>query len=377
MGEKAYTGGVAGDAPMDRIVLHLDMDAFYASVERRDRPELAGRPVVVGADPKGGKGRGVVAAASYKAREFGVHSAMPISRAYHLLPDDAVYLHPRIADYAEVSDAIFDRVAEAVDLFEAAGIDEAYADVTARCKGDWTSAERLARRVQDHVRRDFDLTCSVGIGPNKLVAKVASDLDKPDGLTVVRPGEVDQVLGPLPAGVIPGVGPKTSARLRDEYGVETVADLASLDPDAMEDRFGAWGPGMVHRARGVDDRPVDPTWDRKSVGTETTYGEDLDPADVPGALDAVVDEAVERLHRTGFQGRTVTLKVRLASFDTFTRARTVPEPVDDPQAVRRLARELLAEASPLPEPVRLLGLRVSGLRKEGPRQTTLDEWVSI
>lgn len=362
------------DGP-DRIVLHLDMDAFYASVEQRDDPSIRDRPVVVGADPKGGEGRGVVAAASYEAREHGVHSAMPISRAFQRLPEGTVYLRPRIGHYSEVSDAIFDAVAEAVDAFEPAGIDEAYAEVTRRCAGSFDRAEALARRIKDRTRQEWDLTCSIGVGPNKLVAKIASDLDKPDGLTVVRPHEVADVLGPLPVRVIPGVGPKTAERLRG-MGVETVADLAGQDPAEMEERFGSWGPDLVARANGEDDRPVDPHWERKSVGTERTFMDDLAPDDAASALDDVVEEAVERLHRTGMQGRTVTLKVRLEDFETFTRSRTVPEPIDDPAAVREVVRGLFGEA-PVDRPVRLLGVRISGLRRRGPRQATLDEWVEV
>lgn len=355
-----------------RVVLHIDMDAFYAAVERLDDPSLAGEPVVVGADPEEGEGRGVVATASYEAREHGIHSAQPISRAWERAPDETVWLRPRIGRYQEVGEEIFDEIADRVDVFESASIDEAYADVTERCGGSIEAGAELARDIQDHVRSAYDLTCSIGVGPNKLVAKIASDLDKPDGLTVVDGDEVMEVIGPLDADVIPGVGPKTAAAL-SETGIETVADLAGADVEAMRDRFGKRGPEMVRRARGEDDRPVDPTWQRKSIGTERTFGEDLDPAQAPDALDDVADEAAARLRSRGLRGRTVTVKIRLADFETFTRSRTVGEPIDDPTAIRRVARRLLDRFG-LDDPVRLLGVRISNLDRRGLRQATLDEF---
>lgn len=355
-----------------RVVLHIDMDAFFASVEQRDDPRIRGVPVIVGADPRRGEGRGVVAAASYEAREKGVRSALPISTAWRLCPE-GVYLRPRIGHYAAVSREVFALLEGAVDAFEPASIDEAYADVTGRAGGSYEVAARLAGALQRRVRDLFDLSCSIGIGPNKLVAKIASDLDKPAGLTVVEPSQVAGVLGPLPARVIPGVGPKTGEALADAFGVTTVTELAAQGPERLAERFGVWGPEMIRLAQGLDDRPVDPHWEPKSVGAEETFLEDLPAADAPAELAEVANEATGRLRREGDQARTITLKVRLADFETFTRARTLPVPTDDPAVVGRIAQALLAEAQ-VAAPVRLLGVRLSGLARGAPRQATLLAW---
>ncbi len=355
----------------DRVVVHLDMDAFYASVEQRDRPELQGKPVIIGADPQKGQGRGVVAAASYEARDYGVRSAMPISRAWRACPN-GVYLRPRHGYYSQVSRGVFNLVEGLVDVLEQTSIDEAYADVTPSCQGSFRRAKALAQQLKDAIQDRFDLTCSIGIGPNKLVAKIASDLDKPDGLTVVPPDRVEDTLGPLEAKVIPGVGPKTYETLK-EAGIRTVAALAKADPEAMADRFGTWGPRMVALARGHDDRPVDPSHDRKSVGAETTFREDLAPQEARDRLASVVGEAVDRLQAATDQARTITLKLRTASFETTTHARTLQAPTDEAEAILAVVLELYDEAAPT-ERIRLLGVRLSSLDKAEHRQASLSEW---
>jgi nucleotidyltransferase/DNA polymerase involved in DNA repair len=357
----------------DRIVLHLDMDAFYASIEQREDPSLEGEPVIVGADPEEGSGRGVVAAASYEARRYGVHSAQPISQAWRNCPH-GVYLRPRFDAYEAESREVFAIVGDAVDVLEPVSIDEAYADVTERVDGDWPAAQRLAEALRRRIRDERDLTCSIGVGPNKLAAKIAADEDKPDGLTVVQPSEVEAFLAPRDADEIPGVGPKTREAL-DPMGIQTVADLAEQDPQAMEDRFGAWGPRMVELARGHDERPVTAERERKSVGAERTFAEDVTPGKARDALGAIAAETARRLADTDNQGRTIALKVRLHSFETFTRQRTLPAATDDGDVIERVVLELFDEAD-VDRPVRLLGVRVASLVDEEARQARLDHWPS-
>jgi nucleotidyltransferase/DNA polymerase involved in DNA repair len=355
----------------ERVVLHLDMDAFYASIEQREDPSLRGKPVIVGADPQQGEGRGVVAAASYEARRYGVHSAQPISQAWRNCPE-GVYLRPRFDLYEDESREVFAIVGGAVDVLEPVSIDEAYADVTERVDGDWAAAERLAEALARRIRDERGLTCSIGIGPNKLVAKIAADEDKPDGRTLVEPAEVQAFLAPKPVDVIPGVGPKTRQAL-EAAGVETVGELAERSAAEMEEAFGAWGPQMVARARGRDERPVTSEHERKSVGVETTFPEDVEPEEARQALADVAAEAARRLADRDLQGRTIALKVRLSPFETFTRQRTLPAPTDRSATIERVAGELFDEAG-VDRRVRLLGVRIASLVDDDARQARLDRW---
>ncbi|HVL47626.1 MAG TPA: DNA polymerase IV, partial [Candidatus Thermoplasmatota archaeon] len=354
-------------------ILHFDLDAFYASVEQRDDPSLKGKPVVIGADPEGGRGRGVVATASYEARAFGIRSAMPMTQAWRACPD-AVYLPPDIERYAAVSREVFATIARHADVLEPGGIDEGYLDVTERTRGDFDEARALAARVAAEVRRDHGLSTSWGVAPSKLVAKIATDMQKPRGLTVVRPGEEERFLAPLPARKIPGVGPKTAERLED-LGVKTCADLAATPVALLARELGVWGPRLAALARGLDDSPVDPAWERKSVGSETTFHDDLPPG--PALEEAVARAAgwvAEGLAAEALLARTVVLKVRLEDFTTFTRSRTLALPTDDAATLREAALALLAE-SPLPKRVRLVGVRGTNLvAPHGARQATLDRW---
>jgi nucleotidyltransferase/DNA polymerase involved in DNA repair len=355
----------------ERVVLHLDMDAFYASIEQREDPSLRGKPVIVGADPQQGEGRGVVAAASYEARRYSVHSAQPISQAWRNCPE-GVYLRPRFDLYEDESREVFAIVGDAVDVLEPVSIDEAYADVTERVDGDWTAAERLAEALARRIRDERGLTCSIGIGPNKLVAKIAADEDKPDGRTLVEAAEVQAFLAPKPVDVIPGVGPKTRQAL-EAAGVETVGELAERSAAEMGEAFGAWGPQMVERARGRDERPVTSEHERKSVGVETTFPEDVEPEEARQALADVAAEAARRLADRDLQGRTIALKVRLSPFETFTRQRTLPAPTDRSATIERVAGELFDEAG-VDRRVRLLGVRIASLVDDDARQARLDRW---
>ena len=313
-----------------RHILHADMDAFYASVEQRDNPDLAGKPVLVGGSPTS---RGVVAAASYEARRFGVHSAMPMSVALRQCPH-AVIVRPRFDRYREVSDQIRAIFLGMTPLVEPLSLDEAYLDVTAVVTPD-RSAESIAREIKSRVRMDVGLTISVGVSTCKSVAKVASDFDKPDGLTVVPPGDEGAFLAPLAVRKLWGIGPKTAARLEAE-GVRTIGQLAAKPEEWFSRSFGKRGPEIRLMSMGQDDHPVSTERETKSVSAETTLAEDVSELE---ELRAIVRRQSERVARhldgIGLQGRTVTLKLRLSDFTTFTRQVTLPAPVSDASSDRR------------------------------------------
>jgi DNA polymerase-4 len=343
-------------------VLHLDLDAFFASVEQRDKPSLRGKPVVVG----GVGGRGVVATASYEARRFGIRSAMSTAEARSRCPH-AAYLAGRFHAYRETSAAVMALLRELSPLVEPLSLDEAYVDLAASAgeRPDQPSGDALAetaRRLKDRVREATGgLTASVGLGTSKLVAKVASDSDKPDGLVVVPPGEERAFLDPMPVRVIPGVGPATAERLR-RVGVHTVAELAALSCDELVRLVGqANGGALFALARAEDDRPVVPHREAKSVSVEDTYDTDLVDRRVLQALvDRQAAKVADRLREARSSGRTVTVKVRLHDFSTHTRSTTLDAPTDSARVVRRLARRLLGELDATGG-VRLLGVGVSGL----------------
>ncbi|MFW6089487.1 MAG: DNA polymerase IV, partial [Gemmatimonadota bacterium] len=291
-----------------RTILHVDMDAFFAAVEVREDPALRGRPVVVGADPQGGEGRGVVSTANYEARKYGIHSAQPISQAWRRCPH-AVFLRPRGRLYAEVSRQVFDVFAAYTDLVEPLGIDEAFLDVTAsrRLFGEGPA---LARRLKGDVDDATGLTASVGVAAAKFVAKIASDLRKPDGLVVVEAGTEAEFLAPLPVRRLWGAGPKALEKLR-ALGCTTIGDVAGLDPAVLERRFGEAFGGRFHRlARGVDDRPVHTGRDRKSLGKETTFAEDrTDRTAVERTLLGLCERVATACRRKEIAGTTVTVKL--------------------------------------------------------------------
>jgi DNA polymerase IV len=347
-----------------RTILHVDMDAFYAAVEQRDRPELRGRPVIVGADPRGGRGRGVVATASYEARRFGVHSAMPISQAWRLCPHGC-YVPPDMEKYARVSGEVMDIFGRFTDSVEPISIDEAFLDVTAsrRALGD---GETIGRALKEAIHLQTALTASVGVASSKLVAKVASDLRKPDGLVVVPPGTEAALLAPLPVRRLWGVGPKMEEVLA-RLGVTTIGELAALGPERLERRLGTHGHDLLLLARGVDDRPVVAHGEgAKSVGHEHTY--DVDTADLARLRRTLLDLAdavAARLRAHRLRGRTVTLKYRDQDFRTVTRAETIGAPTDAGDRLFEVAWRLFEKAHGRRK-VRLLGVSVSGL-STGPR----------
>jgi len=349
-----------------RRILHCDMDAFYCSVHVRDDPTLAGLPVVVGGDPAG---RGVVAAASYAARRFGIHSAMAAARAIRLCPR-AVFLRPDFPRYCRESDRIFAIYREYTPLVETASLDEAYLDVTERL-GRFGSATAIAREIRARVREERGLTVSVGVGPNPLVAKIASDFKKPDGLTVVPPEKVQAFLDPLPVRRLYGVGPATEHVL-ETLGVHTVAELRALELGALVARFGKHGRGLHDHARGWDDREVCPVHERKSLGTENTYPVDLSAVEaMDEELERMAEEVADSLTRRELAACTVAVKVRYADFTTVSRAQTVTIPTAEATRIAVLARALLRRTEALTRPIRLLGLTTSTLVPASPRQLSL------
>lgn len=353
-----------------RKIIHIDMDAFYASVEELDHPEYRGRPVIVGADPKGGSGRGVVAAANYAARKFGVHSALPVSRAYRLCPQ-GVYVQPRMRRYEEISRAVFEIFRRYTDLVEGLSLDEAFLDVTGS-ERLFGSSDKIGRRIKDEVRGELGLVCSVGVAPSKFVAKIASDIDKPDGFRVVLEDEVVAFLAPLPVERLWGVGEKTAALLR-RRGVAQIGDVAKLTPEMTRAMLGEHGLHLLDLARGIDDREVIPDQDAKSIGAESTFNEDTADADeISSTLLMLSDRVASRLRKEGVKALGVTLKFRDAAFETVTRAKTLDEPTDVTAEIYEAALALLKKTGWRGErKVRLLGVTASRLASHAPVQAGL------
>ena len=351
-----------------RIIFHLDMDHFYTAVETREHPEYKGKPVIVGADPKEGKGRGVVSTSSYEARKVGVRSGMPISRAWKLCPE-AVYLPPNFPLYIQVSNEIMDIARSYADKFEQWGIDETFLDVSSRAK-DYGEAEALAKKIKQEIQEKQRLICSIGVGPNKLIAKMASDFQKPDGLTVVREEEVQKFLEPLPVRKLLWVGRKTEEKLK-AMGINTIGDLARYDPTVLAEVFGVMGTQLYLMAHGLDRSEVEPRTTVKSISHETTFEEDTADADaVQAALDALSEAVAKEARSQSFFFKTVTIKVRYQNFETHTKAKTLPFMTNRPQDLRKTARELLQPYLRGDRKIRLIGVRVSTL-VSGEKQRTL------
>jgi DNA polymerase-4 len=349
-----------------RRILHCDMDCFYAAVHMRDDPTLVGKPVVVGGDPDR---RGVVAAASYEARRYGIHSAMPAAQARRLCPD-TVFLKPDFGRYRTESDAIFDIYRLFTPTVQPLSLDEAYLDLTHHL-GDFGSATAVAREIRRRVRDDRGLTVSVGVAPNKLVAKIASDYDKPDGLTVVKPSQVLEFLAPLPVRRLYGVGP-AGERALHELGVETVAELRTLSLDRLIERFGHWGRTLHAAARGEDHREVHVERIRKSLSTEHTFSEDIgDESAIDEVLVSMAAEVSRGLQTREISACTVTVKARYPDFTTVTRSHTLPTPTADAETIAACARQLIRATEAHARTVRLLGVGVSNLVTGGVEQLAL------
>ncbi len=352
-----------------RLIIHVDMDAFFAAVEQLDHPEYRGKPVVVGADPKGGKGRGVVATASYEARQFGIRSAMPISRAYRLCPN-AIYLRGRHRRYHEVSQQIMAILRDFSPVIQQISIDEAFLDMTGSM-GLYPDPVALGRQIKERIRTETGLTASLGIASNKFVAKVASDLEKPDGLTYCPPGEETTFLAPLPIRRLWGVGEKTAQKLM-QLGFRTIGDITAVPKEHLVKALGSWGLHLWKLANGIDHRPVSEQSVRKSISEETTFHEDVDDAEaIELTLFKIADRVSRAMRRKGWKGRTITLKIRYEDFETHTRSKTLGDYVYDAETLRAIGVQLFRKVWKGEKKIRLIGLGVSMLNTLGGEQLNL------
>jgi len=350
-----------------RIVFHLDMDHFYTAIEERERPELKGKPVIVGAEPKNGKGRGVVHTCNYEARKLGIRSAMPISKAWKISPE-AVYLPPNFELYVKVSNEIMDILRKHGDKFERWGIDEAFIDVTLKVK-DYKEAEAMARRIKTEIHEKERLTGSIGVGPNKLVAKVASDYQKPDGLTVVRDEEAEAFLAPLPVRKLLWVGRKTEQKLAD-MDIKTVGDLARYDPSVLMESFGVMGAQLHLMARGIDNSEVEERNEAKSVSRENTFEEDTSDFElVMRSLDELSEQVHGDVVKQKYNFKNVTIKVRYENFETHMHGKTLPHVTNRLEDLKKAARELMSAYLKTDRKIRLIGVRVSSLESARKQMT--------
>ena len=352
-------------------IIHIDMDAFFASVEQRDNPDLQGKPVVVGGSPQG---RGVVAAASYEARNFGIRSAMPASRAIKLCPD-LLFIKPRFEVYREISLHIRSIFREYTDLVEPLSLDEAYLDVSENHKNN-PSATLIARELKERIKSETSLNASAGVAPNKFLAKIASDLDKPDGLAVITPDKVQAFISELPIGKFHGVGKATEAKMH-QLGIYNGSDLKSWSEQELHRHFGKVAGFYYAIARGEDPREVKPFRIRKSVGAERTFREDQQDCEwMRGFLSDLAEKIALRLQRLNITGKTVTLKLRYDNFETITRAGSLTQPINNANTIAQTVHQLLEETEAGQRKVRLLGITISNLlhpdQNESGRQLELD-----
>lgn len=368
-----------------RIILHVDMDSFFSAIEVRENPELKGLPVIVGGrippeEEKAAEGsdrkiRGVVSTCSYEAREFGIHSAMALSTAYKLCPD-ATVLPVRMALYKKVSAELMSILRTYADKLEQVSIDEAFLDVSTKVR-DWNEAREYAQAIKREILEQEGLTCSIGIAPNKTIAKIASDFVKPNGLTVVEQENVREFLAPLPVKKIPGVGPKTEAILK-QIGIETVNQLASCDVQKLVAQFGKYGWRLHQVANGMDDREVEEKWVRKSLSRETTFAEDTRNASVlNNCVDELAEEVYNAIKKEGFVFKTVGIKVKFDDFTVHTRAKTFRYFHYDLNTLRKTAKDLMGvfigeKGKERGKKIRLVGVRVSQLSVVDDKQRRID-----
>jgi len=335
----------------------MDMDAFFAAVEQKRHTELIGKPVVIGGsgDPTR---RGVVSTASYEARKYGIHSAMPLRTAFRLCPH-AVFLPVDYGEYSRVSGIIKDIIREISPLMEDVGIDEAFLDVSDIDK----PSEEIAREIKKKIKDSTELTCSIGIATNKLLAKIASDIQKPDGLTIITEKDIESRIWPLSVRKLWGVGPKTEAYLRGK-GINTIGELASIHLNDLTEEFGnAYGSYLYYASKGIDESPIVTHWEPKSTSREVTFERDIEKwQEIAGNIAQLSREVADDLRKSGYKGRTVTLKIRFRDFKTITRAKTLTEPIDSVDGIRKAAFDCLGRVE-ISKRIRLLGVRVSNLVK--------------
>ena len=339
-----------------RIIIHLDMDAFFAAIEERENPQFRGKPVVVGAEPKGGRGRGVVSTANYEARKFGIHSAMPISKAYALCPN-AVYLPPNFELYSKVSSNIMKIINEASTLVEQVSLDEAYIDVS--FLKSYEEAKKMAEQMRKSIRDQEQLPCSCGIGPNKMIAKMACEAAKPNGIKVVSAKEAEAFIENLDIQKIPGIGIKTAQILRSS-DLRRVADLKKLSEHDMEDLFGARGKAMYKRVRGRDEDPVVAEHEVKSIGKEITFEQDTrDPELLIRSFEQLAKQVAQEVRDQELHFKTVGVVCRFTGFETHTKAKTLSQPSREEAVLRAEAMKLFLKfLLEKQKPIRLIGVRV-------------------
>ncbi|MFX1438742.1 MAG: DNA polymerase IV [Promethearchaeota archaeon] len=365
---------------LERWIMHVDMDAFFAAVEQyRNHPELAGKPVCVGHDPKGGRGRGVVRTASYEARAFGIHSGMPVSKAYRLCPE-AVFVSGDFSSYGEASAEVMDVLRDFSDegRVRRASIDEAYIEVTEHIQ-DYEGIYSLAQAIQSEIRHQTKLPCSIGVAPNMSVAKIATGINKPLGITVVGqdPEEVLRFLAPLPVDALNGVGAKTAQRLR-KHGIEMLGQIHEMTITDLWPMMGRGSRWLHNRAHGIDDRPLLDNGPRirKSISKDFTFMEDIDPEEVDflhGTIARMCGRIGDRLRQKSLKFKTVTVKMRYADYATIQRSKSIPVETDDQEMLRQIAVEIFDRKRNPDKYLRLIGVKVSGL-SEGSTQSTLTEF---
>ena len=357
---------------MQRIIAHLDMDAFFAAIEERDNPRFKGRPIVVGADPENGRGRGVVSTANYAARKYGIKSALPISTAWRYSEEakkkglpPAVFVGGSFGKYSAVSEEIMTILRKYSATVEPASVDEAYLDLSSA--KSFARAEEICKKIKEEIKKQERLTASIGLGPNKLIAKIASDMQKPDGLTVVLPEDAEKFLEPLNIRKIPGIGPKTEIVL-NKLGIKTIKDLKKFSLSKMKELLGKWGEELYLKARGEDDSELVTEWEAKSIGEQETFHEDTRDANlITGRLKNLAEDVYRRFKKSDFKSyKTVGITVRFSDFETKTRAHTLPAPANDSAALyfeslRLLMPFLDKRENPRGKALRLIGAKIEKL----------------
>lgn len=355
-----------------RIIAHIDMDAFFAAVEERDNPQFRGLPIAIGADPMKGRGRGVVSTANYKAREYGIHSAMPITKAWHLSEKAkkegkaaVIFMEVDFEKYGRISEEIFKMVRKYSDTVEVASIDEAYFDIS--YAGSFSRARDICEKIKKEIKKKENLTASVGIGSNKLIAKIASGFKKPDGLTVVTDDGAEKFLEPLSVREVPGIGPKTEQVLND-HKIFRIKDLKKISKDDLESMFGKWGADIYERARGRDDSPLIEEHEVKSMGEQETFLEDTKDFNlILKSIFSLCDDVAGKLEESEFKGfRTVVLTVRFSGFETKNRSHTLKKSASSASALKNEVLKLLMpffdkRENPKGKSFRLIGVRIEKL----------------
>ena len=371
-------------AHTQRVIFHVDMDSFYASCELTKYPELKESPFIVGSDPKEGKGRGVVLACNYAARKFGIHSGMPISKAWQLCKE-AKYVRPDHRLYGQVSERLMALIRGFSSKVEQTSIDEAYLDVSGEIDAMMKSGasksdavKRLAEKIKSAVRESEGITCSIGVAHTKTTAKIATDMHKPDGLTIVEPEDVKAFLAPLPTAKIPGVGKVTQKILSTELHIENISDLQRIALDRLQDRLGRTAVWLKRVADGTEDSEVIPRWEPVSQSGETTFEEDEgNYSKVALVMAEVARDVHERVVKEGYLFKNVGIKIRFSGFETHTRSRMLPFPTESLEIVNRECERMLGEFLYSGKKVRLIGVRLSDLVKKAEEQKTLLEWSEI